>query len=501
MEHSLEDLSINTKDWAYWDDTYMFAQGLDDGYTEANLYDGNFEMYDVDVMMFVDSSDRVLYGKQKDFKTEEVKDIDAEVLNQLFGLNIFKNKNPGEELSAYIVVDEKPMMIASYPILKTGGSGTAMGNVMFGKIMDISMMEEISDKMGLKTSVKLIEKESFDLDEINDCGIQINVMDNKYVTGSIYLPEIANKEYIKISVEMPREVMEVGKTAMWYLMGLLPLILLATLFMLLYDIDKLVFSRVTNLSSQVIAIKEKNDISGRVDVDDGHDEISHLSKRINQMLEGLENLQLEITDAKKTLETKVVERTQELETANNRLEVEIIERQKIQAEVTFLAYHDTLTGLPNRRLFTDRVNQVIKSANRQETTISIMFIDLDGFKNINDTLGHNQGDQVLKQVADRLSKIVRRNDTVCRIGGDEFVLLINGYTDENNLDTIALKIIDSFKTPFIFSEQEYYITGSMGIAQYPVDGEDVETLMKNADLTMYDAKTHGKNQYQKCSKG
>jgi diguanylate cyclase (GGDEF)-like protein len=254
------------------------------------------------------------------------------------------------------------------------------------------------------------------------------------------------------------------------------------------------------LNKQVIQIKESNAISARVDVDDGHDEISQLSEGINQMLGGLEHLQIEISKAKNTLETKVDERTKELQIMNHRLEIEIVERQKIKDEVTFQAYYDVLTGLPNRLLFTDRLNQGITLANRHEILISVMFIDLDSFKNINDALGHDQGDYLLRQVAERLSESIRKNDTVCRIGGDEFVILINGYNDENNLDTIALKFIDSFKNPFVLRGQEYYITASMGIAQYPVDGWDVETLMKNADNAMYAAKSLGKNQYQKCSK-
>ena len=213
----------------------------------------------------------------------------------------------------------------------------------------------------------------------------------------------------------------------------------------------------------------------------------------------LEDLQKEIYEANNFLEKKVLERTDELQFTNHRLENEIIERKKIQDEVTFLAYHDALTGLPNRLLLTDRLKQGILRANRQETLISIMFIDLDGFKIINDTLGHDQGDQLLKQFAERLSDIVRKNDTVCRIGGDEFILYINGYNAEDDLDIIASKIMDNFKKPFSLKGQEYFITGSMGISQYPIDGDDVDTLIKNADMAMYKAKGLGKNQYQKCS--
>ena len=270
--------------------------------------------------------------------------------------------------------------------------------------------------------------------------------------------------------------------------------------LLWFFLNKLVIARLIKLNQQVSGIKKGNSASARINLNDKKtDEISELSQSINNMLDGLEDLQKEIYEANNFLEKKVLERTDELQFTNHRLENEIIERKKIQDEVTFLAYHDALTGLPNRLLLTDRLKQGILRANRQETLISIMFIDLDGFKIINDTLGHDQGDQLLKQFAERLSDIVRKNDTVCRIGGDEFILYINGYNAEDDLDIIASKIMDNFKKPFSLKGQEYFITGSMGISQYPIDGDDVDTLIKNADMAMYKAKGLGKNQYQKCS--
>lgn len=168
-------------------------------------------------------------------------------------------------------------------------------------------------------------------------------------------------------------------------------------------------------------------------------------------------------------------------------------------KIDFLAYRDSLTGLPNLSLLTDRVKQGMLSASRKKTSIGIVLINLDGFKIINDTLGHDQGDELLKQVSKRLVYTVRKSDTVSRIGGDEFILYLNGYQDERSLDLIASKIIDIFKKPFILKNQEYSITGSLGIAQYPIDGDNIKTLFKNADMAMNEAKKLGKNQYHKSS--
>lgn len=166
-------------------------------------------------------------------------------------------------------------------------------------------------------------------------------------------------------------------------------------------------------------------------------------------------------------------------------------------KIDFMAYHDSLTGLPNRLLLTKQVNQGILHPNCEETLIAIMFLDIDGFKMINDNLGHDQGDELLIQVSRRLLNAVSKNDSVSRLGGDEFTLYLNGYTE--NLDIFAAKVINLFKKPFILRNQEYFITVSVGISQYPIDGDDVNTLFKNAEVAMYKAKSLGKNQYYKYS--
>ncbi len=164
-------------------------------------------------------------------------------------------------------------------------------------------------------------------------------------------------------------------------------------------------------------------------------------------------------------------------------------------EIKFMAYYDSLTNLPNRFLFTDRVQQAIYLSERTEKNIAIIFIDLDNFKLVNDTLGHKGGDDLLKQVAKILSNTVRRSDTVARFGGDEFMIIVDNITEYHQAITVMDKIMDHFKDPFIVEDQEFVVTASAGIALYPLDGEDTETLIKNADIAMYEAKSRGKNQY------
>jgi diguanylate cyclase (GGDEF)-like protein len=164
--------------------------------------------------------------------------------------------------------------------------------------------------------------------------------------------------------------------------------------------------------------------------------------------------------------------------------------------VEYLAYHDGLTALPNRSLFNKLLSQAISQAQRHQRRLAVAFIDLDRFKQINDTLGHEAGDELLKQVATRLKACLRDSDTVARLGGDEFVVLLTDLEEERYAATVAQKIITSIAKPFILLGQEFRVTASIGISTYPIDGTDELTLTKNADIAMYQAKENGKNNFQ-----
>src|SRR5450755_3233044 len=164
--------------------------------------------------------------------------------------------------------------------------------------------------------------------------------------------------------------------------------------------------------------------------------------------------------------------------------------------MTHSAQHDVVTGLPNRVLLNDRITQAIVLARRNENPLAVMFLDLDHFKNINDSLGHAIGDNLLQSVSRRLLASVRKSDTVSRQGGDEFVILLSETTNPEDAATSAKKILLSLSGPHSIGGQDLFIDGSIGISVYPGDGEDAETLIKNADTAMYHAKERGRNNFQ-----
>lgn len=220
---------------------------------------------------------------------------------------------------------------------------------------------------------------------------------------------------------------------------------------------------IEQLAAAMRAVSKERNYRRRVKMN-RQDELGSLIEDFNEMLS-----QIEIRD-------------QELRSKQNRLD--------------YLAHHDTLTNLPNRLLFHDRLYHAITRARRMQGKLALFFLDLDRFKNINDSLGHEAGDQLLQEVAKRLTSIMRKSDTLARLGGDEFVIALEQNTESHEIITVAQKVLDTLSATYHINAQELYITVSIGISLFPDNGLTAETLMKNADAAMYRAKAKGRNNYQ-----
>jgi diguanylate cyclase (GGDEF)-like protein len=167
----------------------------------------------------------------------------------------------------------------------------------------------------------------------------------------------------------------------------------------------------------------------------------------------------------------------------------------MEQEIKRLAYHDPLTSLPNRMLLTDRLSMAKIQSDRNRKKLALMMLDLDRFKEINDTLGHHIGDLLLQVVAEKLTGLLRKEDTVARFGGDEFVLVLPEQKDVQTALEVARKIINTFRNAVVIEGHTLIITGSIGISLYPDHGRNIDTIMKNADRAMYRAKQAGRTQY------
>ncbi len=225
--------------------------------------------------------------------------------------------------------------------------------------------------------------------------------------------------------------------------------------------------------------------------------IHTLNLSLQEKIHFLEKSREELALYQNNLEKEVAARTNELARTNEELRREIAERKRMEAEIRYHAWHDALTKLPNRELFHTRLLAAITT----NSAVAVFFMDLDGFKNVNDTLGHDSGDLLLKEAALRLSEEMGSQDTVARMGGDEFTVVLASPSSRDEVGKSAESILKRISEPFLLGETPVNVTASIGISLYPDDGESVQELMKCADMAMYTAKENGKNRYCFWNKG
>jgi diguanylate cyclase (GGDEF)-like protein len=204
----------------------------------------------------------------------------------------------------------------------------------------------------------------------------------------------------------------------------------------------------------------------------------------------------EVTKLNANLEAKVTQRTHELSESNKRLASDVEERLQAEERVKFLAYYDSLTGLPNRTLLQDRLTKALAGARRRKDKVALLFLDLDRFKMVNDSLGHSVGDLLLREVAERLQGWARELDTVARLGGDEFLIVLTGIKEVADAAVAADRLVNSMTAGFTVQGRALDISCSVGVSIFPDHGTDGETLIKNADAAMYSAKENGRNKFR-----
>lgn len=223
------------------------------------------------------------------------------------------------------------------------------------------------------------------------------------------------------------------------------------------------------------------------------EENAQLISDMEREITNKDKIQFELERQQEILEAKVIERTTELELINSNLKEEMITRKKIEKELQHLAYYDELTGLPNRTLLIETLKKSLLQAKRNNTLLSVIFIDLDRFKNINDSHGHHIGDNLLKNVASRLKETLRDSDTITRNGGDEFVIIIENMKDAREPYVVANKVIKTLNEKINIEGYDIHIGASVGISLYPLDSDDALDLLKMSDTAMYEAKKMGCN--------
>ncbi|MCK5480385.1 MAG: EAL domain-containing protein [Gammaproteobacteria bacterium] len=290
------------------------------------------------------------------------------------------------------------------------------------------------------------------------------------------------------------DLLAVHERLVWFL-GIVCIVLLTSLsitLMLSAQMQRIITDPLLRLSAIARQISLEKNYSLRV-VGEGKDELGNLIVDFNKMLDEIQLRDNKLKNHRIRLEERVTQRTKELEESNNQLTQSKKQAEIVAKRMEYHAHHDDLTGLPNRTLLNDRINTELAHARRQQTMMALLFLDLDRFKVINDSLGHAIGDQLLRVISRRLRNCVREEDTVARLGGDEFMILLPRITSSSDAGRIGRKIIDALVEPVSCNGHELHITTSIGISIYPFDSTDTETLIKNADISMYRAKELGRN--------
>jgi diguanylate cyclase (GGDEF)-like protein len=280
----------------------------------------------------------------------------------------------------------------------------------------------------------------------------------------------------------------------WFL-GIVAVVLVTSLllaFALTSQLQRIITDPLLRLSAIARRISTEKNFALRV-AGRRHDELGHLISDFNCMLDEIQERDEQLKTYQTELEDRVTMRTRELEIANNELATSKEQAEAVAKRMEYHAHHDALTGLPNRILLNDRIRVGLAQAHRQQNMLALLFLDLDRFKIINDSLGHTIGDQLLRIISQRLKICLREGDTVARLGGDEFMVLLPDIRSASDAGKIGTKIIRALTEPFSCHGHELHITTSVGISVYPFDGSDAETLVKHADISMYRAKEIGRN--------
>ena len=487
----IEVLDTIVMDWAVWDNSYQFMIDKNPEYIKANLSEDTLNNLKINIMLFIDNKGNLVHGEGYDIQKKESVPIDEALLKYIKDHSLLQNNDVKYRKSGIVTLNGKDLILLSIcPILTSAGEGPINGYIVLGANFTEKKIADIGEE--LNSEIKLTFLKDFEYDrkffDLKDDKIQIDAVSDQKIIGRAFLDDIDGKHLLLLSIEKNRDINNIGeagiKATLWLLLGLFFLFAIIITVIL----DRGILLRFQELSNDIRKIGEGKDLSVRLKRQNIDDELTDVSNEINGMLGALERSQLFLSKSESALK-KAIEKLQD----------EVLEHEKTQEQIKYIAYHDTLTGLPNRNLLNELLVHSITLAERNNKCMAVLFLDIDGFKMINDSKGHGMGDQILQEVAERLLKTLRKSDVIARHGGDEFIVIIEELDNCSGVELIANKIINCFQEPFHLENQDYFLTTSVGVAVYPADGQTPDMLIKNADIAMYKAKENGKNQYLFCT--
>lgn len=543
VEQKILFINRTASDWASWDDTYRFMADRNHSFLESNLVDSTFQSLGLNVLLLLDGRGQVVEGKAFDLERESALPPFNGLLRELRQrADFWSFSQPDRQLSGILNLPEGPLLMAAHPILNSEGEGPVRGCLFMGRFLDEEELRTLGQKVGLGFSFSHIEagrnwvpwQDSAD----GQPEFQLRIADGKNLRARLLLRDVFGKPACVLAVGLPRAVYRQGlQTIRYFNFWALSAAWLAGLIIYLLW-DRLLLSREKEHHSDQLFQHLFQQSADCFFLCDERGQFVAVNRQACEIL-GYPRGELltlhwkDITEAwvydLLTNPRRLAERTplplevqfqkkggavfpgeisisrmqSEGQTYFFVLARDVSERRAVEEKLRdnknrldHLAYHDMLTDLPNRLRAIERLQQALQKTRQNEGKMAVLLFDVDRFKNINESLGHETGDEILVEMACRLQEIVRGTDFVARFGGDEFLVVLEEVGDQTDVETVAEKILATVAQPLFVKEQQFYLTGSIGISLFPRHGEDVHTLLKCADSAMYHAKDQGRNNYQ-----
>lgn len=451
-----EQMAQRSFDYAAWDDTYNYIQLPDKhkDYEQANLTEETLVSNQFYTLILVNKKKEVIFQQAINEETKKLERVSPSLVemaqsDQSYLYSPLKQAR----VSGLIHLPEGPMLVVSQPITKNHASSPPAGYWIAGRYLNQKVIDQLKRENVLSVELTKLEEAQKSQESIYSSSIWNSIERGAVSTTFAALPGLDGKPAVTFRLASTQPIYNQGKKSILIFLLLLGMAISLIVLISLYFLNKTVVRRIHRLKNNMIRIQESKDLSERVEVS-GNDEIGSLEKEFNTMLDSLEEYK-----------DRIVE----------------------------LAYRDSLTDLPNRTYFYEEINRKLEKLKKKKHLGAVLFIDLDGFKQVNDTLGHDQGDLLLKKIAEIFKSVVREKDIVARLGGDEFLVYLADLNKKEAAECVANRICRLISQPIDLNGHEVQLSASIGISFVPQDGYMPEELIKKADQAMYEAKRTGKN--------
>lgn len=482
----IEYMHAKSRDWAAWDDTYEFMAHPNAEYVKSNLTVSSIANLNLDGIIYVSNSRQMVYAQASRRLALEREPSSTQILKELNESAAFGTASkPVKETSGLFWADGQAVMVSIRQITDSESRMPSRGWIVFCQYFSPKTTEELRSltkqdvDATLVHGALIIPGRSTVLSSLAKKRTELRIVNDSKMVGYTVWKDLKGNHIILLRTQFDRSMNAYAQVMVenmnWQLCGLSVFIGIVIVWM----VERFALARLQALSQQVSAI-DMNSQSMRIHVG-GKDEFGRLATRINHMLTKLE-----------VGASKLRESEEALRVHNESLE-QIVEQRTQQIE--YQAYHDKLTTLPNRALFMNRMEHALVRASKSGLGTATIFIDLDNFKLVNDSLGHAMGDALLIEISQRLNRSVRPGDLVARLGGDEFTVVMEDLEDPSEAEFVAQRILSELKDPVWLGGQETFPGGSLGIAYCNAGEMSAQDLVKNADTAMYHAKSSGKSTY------